>query len=57
MPQTRSGLNKPGWAIPRWHFPVERARLNEYKGHLTGAVLKQVIAAYLARVSADDSRS
>ena len=50
MPQTRSGLPKPCWAIPRWHFPVERERLSEYKGHLTGGVLKAVISAYLAHV-------
>jgi hypothetical protein len=51
IPQTKSGLNKPSWAVPRWHFPVERDRLIEYKGYLTGRVLKQVISAYLARVA------
>jgi len=50
IPQTKSGLNRPTWAIPRWFFPVERARLNEYKGHLTGSLLKAVIRAYLNRV-------
>lgn len=53
IPQTKSGLKKPCWAIPRWHFPVERSRLTEYKGYLTGRVLKQLIAAYLSRVSVD----
>lgn len=57
MPQTRSGLKKACWAIPRWHFPVERHRLSEYKGHLTGNVLKSVIAAYLARVLPNESSS
>lgn len=50
IPQTKSGLNKPCWAVPRWHFPVERNRLAEYKGHLTGTVLKAVIKAYASRV-------
>ena len=27
-PQTRSGLKKPCWAIPRWHFPIEREPRN-----------------------------
>jgi mRNA-degrading endonuclease toxin of MazEF toxin-antitoxin module len=52
IPQTKSGLSAPSWAIPRWNFPVERSRLTEYKGHLTGSVLKAVIAAYLARIRA-----
>jgi mRNA-degrading endonuclease toxin of MazEF toxin-antitoxin module len=50
IPQTKSGLKHPTWAIPRWHFPVERDRLREYKGHLTGNVLRQVLEAYLARI-------
>jgi mRNA-degrading endonuclease toxin of MazEF toxin-antitoxin module len=50
IPQTKSGLSRPTWAIPRWHLNVHRDRLNEYKGHLTGSVLKAVIEAYLKRV-------
>jgi len=49
-PQTKSGLTKPCWAIPRWRVLVHRNRLIEYKGHLTGRVLKEVIAAHLARL-------
>ena len=50
-PQTKSGLKKPCWAVPRWHFAVERDRLNEYKGHLTGTVLRRVLTAYDARAN------
>ena len=49
MPQTKSGLSQPCWGVPRWHFPVERDRLSEYKGHLTGNVLKRLLTAYMAR--------
>jgi mRNA-degrading endonuclease toxin of MazEF toxin-antitoxin module len=57
MPQTKSGLNKVCWAIPRWHFPVPRRRLVEYKGHLTGKVLKAVILAYSLRSLGPDKPS
>lgn len=57
MPQTRSGLGKVCWAIPRWYFPVHRSRLIEYKGHLTGKVLKDVILAYSLRTFGRDSTS
>ena len=50
IPQTKSGLDKVCWAILRWGMPVHRDRLVEYKGHLTGKVLRAVIRAYLARV-------
>ena len=49
QPQTKSGLKKPCWAIPRWHFAVERDRLDEYIGYLTGGVLHRVLRAYEAR--------
>lgn len=49
IPQTKSGLDKLCWAIPRWRIPVHRDRLTEYKGHLTGKVLKSVVAAYMRR--------
>ena len=55
IPQTKSGLKQPCWAVPRWHFPVDRERLKEHKGHLTGSVLKAVVAAYAARVLAAES--
>jgi mRNA-degrading endonuclease toxin of MazEF toxin-antitoxin module len=51
MPQARSGLAKPCWGIPRWDFPIERERLTEYKGHLTGNVLKRLLIAYTARAT------
>jgi mRNA-degrading endonuclease toxin of MazEF toxin-antitoxin module len=54
-PQTKSGLKKPSYAIPRWHFPVERERLDEYKGYLTGKVLRAVLAAYVSRSTSSDS--
>jgi mRNA-degrading endonuclease toxin of MazEF toxin-antitoxin module len=57
MPQTRSGLPKACWAIPRWYFPVHRSRLVEYKGHLTGGVLKAVILAYSLRSFGPDGTS
>jgi mRNA-degrading endonuclease toxin of MazEF toxin-antitoxin module len=50
IPQAKSGLKRPTWAVPRWHFPVERERLSEYKGYLTGNVLKAVLAAYLEQL-------
>jgi hypothetical protein len=53
QPQTKSGLPKPCWAIPRWRFPVEQHRLNDYKGYLTGTTFRRVLAAYLARVEAE----
>jgi mRNA-degrading endonuclease toxin of MazEF toxin-antitoxin module len=57
IPQTKSGLAKPCWAIPRWRFVIERDRLDFYLGHLTGSVLRSVISAYLKRVSEESESS
>jgi len=49
-PQTKSGLHQRCWAIPRWHFPVERNRLEKRIGYLTGRKLQAILAAYYQRV-------
>src|SRR5882757_1199020 len=44
-PDAKSGLSKPCWLIPRWFLPVERDRLTNQCGHLTGKTLNEVLAA------------
>ena len=39
-PSCRTGLPRECWAVPRWYFPVERTRLTDYRGYLSGQRLK-----------------
>jgi mRNA-degrading endonuclease toxin of MazEF toxin-antitoxin module len=57
-PQTKSGLPRRTWVVPRWFLPVERDRLRDYIGHLTGEVLKRVVIAVEKAIlaSIDDDR-
>lgn len=53
-PQTRSGLTRRTWAVPRWWLPVRRERLTNYAGFIRGDLLKRLIAAVLAHVNATE---
>jgi mRNA-degrading endonuclease toxin of MazEF toxin-antitoxin module len=52
-PQCRTGLPRPCAAIPRWYLAIEHEKLKrcEYCGSLGGKALKQVLTAYLSRIS------
>lgn len=54
-PQTRSGLPRACWAVPRWFPPIERAKLTDRAGHIGGRVLRDLLAAVEARMTADGS--
>ena len=47
IPQTKSGLPKRCWLIPRWILTVDPTRFDpaRYSGYLTGSKLKEVLAA------------
>ena len=49
-PQTKTGLDRPTWVVPRWFLAVERERLRDYIGHLTGTLLKRVVASVEAEI-------
>lgn len=53
-PQTRSGLNRPTWAVPEWWLPVPRDRLTDYAGFLRGDLLRRVVEAVMRHVNAGD---
>ena len=44
-PQTKTGLSRRTWAIPRWLLPVQRDLLTDYIGYLSGATLRRLLAA------------
>jgi mRNA-degrading endonuclease toxin of MazEF toxin-antitoxin module len=50
-PQTKSGLPRPCWAVPRWFLLVERTRLTEYAGYVTGDLLRRLTAAVEKRIA------
>jgi hypothetical protein len=44
-PQTRTGLTRKTWVVPRWYLAIERDRLGDYVGHVSGDVLRRVVVA------------
>jgi len=42
-PQTKLGLSRRTWAIPRWLLPVRRELLVDYIGRISGATLTRVL--------------
>ncbi|HBS30115.1 MAG TPA: hypothetical protein DEB06_11865 [Phycisphaerales bacterium] len=44
-PTTTSGLNRPSWAVPRWLLPVERSRLVQLAGYISGDTLRDLLEA------------
>jgi len=46
-PQTRSGLHRRTWAVPQWWLPVERCRLMDRAGYITGSTLWRVVEAFV----------
>jgi len=42
-PQTKSGLSRRTWAIPRWLLPVRREFLVDYIGRISGPTLRRVL--------------
>ena len=44
-PQTRTGLTKKTWVVPRWYFAIERDRLGERVGYISGDLLGRVVTA------------
>jgi mRNA-degrading endonuclease toxin of MazEF toxin-antitoxin module len=50
-PQCRTGLTRPCWAIPRWFLPVEKQRLGEPVGYVSGQRLRELTAAVLKRIA------
>jgi hypothetical protein len=48
-PQAKTGLDRPTWVVPRRYLAVDRDRLRDYIGHLTGKLLKQVVASVEAQ--------
>jgi hypothetical protein len=54
-PTCRTGLPRLCWAVPRWFLVVERDRLTDYKGYISGDTLKRVLATYTARAKPRES--
>ncbi len=50
-PQTKSGLRKVCWAVPRWYFPIKPERLTDYCGRLVGRKLTEVVGAVAKRMN------
>jgi mRNA-degrading endonuclease toxin of MazEF toxin-antitoxin module len=44
-PQTRTGLTKKTWVVPRWYLAIERERLGDYIGHIGGELLRRVVVS------------
>lgn len=44
-PASTSGLQKPSWAVPRWYVPVEKSRLTDRAGYISGKTLKRILVA------------
>lgn len=50
QPQTRTGLSRTCWAVPRWYLVVQRDHLRERVGYVQGALLRRIIAAVAKRM-------
>ena len=44
-PQTKTGLNRRTWVVPRWLVPVERHLLVDYIGRVSGPTLRRILEA------------
>jgi mRNA-degrading endonuclease toxin of MazEF toxin-antitoxin module len=49
MPQTKTGLYRRTWAVPKWLLPVQREVLFDYVGHLPGSTLRRLLEAVQAK--------
>jgi hypothetical protein len=49
-PTTTSGLPKRCRAVPRWYLLVERSRLTELVGYISGSTLRTLLAAVKLRI-------
>jgi mRNA-degrading endonuclease toxin of MazEF toxin-antitoxin module len=45
-PQTKSGLPRRTWGVPRWYLTVRRARLADRAGYITGLPFRRVLEAF-----------
>ena len=45
-PQTKSGLPRQTWAVPRWYLTVRRTRLADRAGYITGLPFRKVLEAF-----------
>jgi mRNA-degrading endonuclease toxin of MazEF toxin-antitoxin module len=50
QPQTKTGLPKPCWAVPRWYLLVERRRLSKPIGYVSGGLLRKIVPAVMRRM-------
>jgi hypothetical protein len=44
-PQTRTGLIRKTWVVPRWYLAVDRDRLGDCVGYISGDLLGRVVVA------------
>ncbi|MBL8745242.1 MAG: type II toxin-antitoxin system PemK/MazF family toxin [Phycisphaerae bacterium] len=50
-PTSTSGLSERSWALPRWRFPIDRARLTEPAvGYVNRQTLTRILEAVEARI-------
>jgi hypothetical protein len=53
-PQAKSGLSRPCWAVPRWTLPIQRSRLSDRAGYISGKPLKELLLAVERRAAEMD---
>lgn len=44
-PWAKTGLPKASWVVPKWYLVVERSRLTELAGYVSGELLQRIILA------------
>ena len=52
-PQTKTGLPRACWAVPRWYLLVGHERLTERIGFLRGSLLTRLLTAVDRRMKSD----
>ncbi|MCC6969258.1 MAG: type II toxin-antitoxin system PemK/MazF family toxin [Phycisphaerales bacterium] len=50
--RSTSGLTKPAWAVPAWFLSVDRSRLVDLAGFVSGTTLSSIMEATLAAMDA-----
>lgn len=53
-PWAKTGLPKRSWVVPKWYLVVERSRLTELAGYVSGDLLGRIILA-VERAQAEEA--
>ncbi|MBL9030345.1 MAG: type II toxin-antitoxin system PemK/MazF family toxin [Phycisphaerae bacterium] len=53
-PRATTGLARPSWVVPGWYLAVQRDRLRDRAGHVSGALLRRIVGAVMAAMERDE---